>query len=164
MADEITKTNNSAEIIIDDGSERVSIKNQHGKEIGVFYFRPTDMGIISRYNKIAKEFDSITEPVEQVDIGPEGTVEDTSDEEAVASLKLAEDRLYEAVDYLFDGNMSEAFFGHMNPFSPIGGKFYAEIALEAVGNFISCRFDTEIEKVTKRTAKYTKGMSRRRKK
>ena len=166
MADvtEFTKNSNPMEIVINDGSERVPIKNLSGEEIGVFYFRPTDIGIIDRYNKIAKEFGGITEPLDRAEIGPDGTVEDLSDEESIAALKEAEERLCEAVDYLFGGNMSEAFFGRMHPFSPVGGRFYAENALDAVGSFIEARFDTETEKIAKRTAKYTKGMSRRRKK
>ena len=166
MADvtEFTKNNNPMEIVIDDGSERVPIKNLSGEEIGVFYFRPTDIGIIDRYNKIAKEFGGITEPLERAEIGPDGTVEDLSDEESIAALKEAEERRCKAVDYLFGGNMSEAFFGRMHPFSPVGGRFYAENVLDAVGSFIEARFDTETEKIAKRTAKYTKGMSRRRKK
>ena len=35
-------------ITVDDGSVRVPIKNLYGDEIGVFYFRPTDLGIIDR--------------------------------------------------------------------------------------------------------------------
>lgn len=158
---EITKTNNPVEIIIDDGSERVPIKNHFGDEIGVFYFRPTDMGIIDRYNEIAKKFSEITEPLEKAEISPEGTVEDLNDEESIAALKEAEKRLCEAVDYLFDGNMSKAFFGRMHPFSPVGGRFYCESAIEHVGQFISARFDAETEKISKRVEKYTRGMKRR---
>lgn len=157
---EITKTNNPVEIVIDDGSERVPIKNRFGDEIGVFYFRPTDMGIIDRYNEIAKKFSEITEPLEKAEISPEGTVEDLSDEESIAALKEAEKRLYDAVDYLFDGNMSKAFFGRMHPFSPVGGRFYCESAIEAVGQLISSRFDAETEKISKRVEKYTRGMGR----
>lgn len=158
---EITKTNNPVEIVIDDGSERVPIKNHFGDEIGVFYFRPTDMGIIDRYNEIAKKFSEITEPLEKAEISPEGTVEDLNDEESIAALKEAEKRLCEAVDYLFDGNMSKAFFGRMHPFSPVGGRFYCESAIEHVGQFISARFDAETEKISKRVEKYTRGMKRR---
>ena len=75
MADvtEFTKNSNPMEIVINDGSERVPIKNLSGEEIGVFYFRPTDSGIIDRYNKIAKEFGGITEPLDRAEIGPDGT-------------------------------------------------------------------------------------------
>ena len=88
MADvtEFTKNSNPMEIVINDGSERVPIKNLSGEEIGVFYFRPTDIGIIDRYNKIAKEFGGITEPLDRAEIGPDGTVEDLSDEDDPTSL------------------------------------------------------------------------------
>lgn len=88
-------------------------------------------------------------------------MEDLSDEESITALKEAEKRLYDAVDYLFDGNMSKAFFGRMHPFSPVGGRFYCESAIEHVGQFISARFDAETEKISKRVEKYTRGMKRR---
>lgn len=160
MADVVDMKQAMTEIVIDDGSERVPIKNQFGDEIGVFYFRPTDVGIIDRYNKVAKDFDTITEPLENADISPDGGASDISDEESVKALKEAENRLYAAVDYLFDGKMSQAFFGHMHPFSPIGGRFYCEIAIESVGRLISARFGSETEKIEKRIEKYTHGVSR----
>ena len=153
------------EIVVDDGSVRVPIKNTFGDEIGVFYFRPTDVGIIDRYNEIAQDFDKITEPLEAADIAPDGTAADLSDEVSVEALHEAEKRLYAAIDRLFDGEMSKAFFGHMHPFSPVGGKFYCETAIEAVGSFISAQFETETNKITKRIEKYTAGVrpARRRK-
>ena len=47
------------EIVIDDGSRRVPINNKFGEEIGVFYFRPTDIGMIDRYNKMAEKFPDV---------------------------------------------------------------------------------------------------------
>lgn len=160
MAEVMDMKKNAMEIVVDDGSERVPIKNTFGDEIGVFYFRPTDVGIVNRYNKIASDFDKITEPLENADIGPDGTASDDLDEESIAALNEAEKRLYEATDYLFDGEMSKAFFGHMHPFSPVGGRFYCEIAIEAVGQFISNRFDVQTDEITKRIEKYTAGLKR----
>lgn len=148
------------EIVIDDGSVEVPIKNKRGEQIGVFYFRPTDIGFIDRYNKIVGKFDEITAPLENVNINPDGTADENDQAEAEA-LREAEKRLYEACDYMFDGNMSEAFFGSMNPFSPVGGRFYCEHALEAVGNYISAQFDQETEKIKKRVQKYTHGYAAR---
>lgn len=148
-------TNLPLEITVDDGSVRVPIKNRQGDEIGVFYFRPTDMGIIDRYNQLVGDFEKITAPLENLDINPDGTAR--GDEAAFAALHEAEQRLYEACNKLFGGNMAEAFFGKMHPFSPVGGRFYCENALEAVGGYISRQFAREVKKVNSRVEKYTHG-------
>lgn len=154
MADE--KVINFNGIVVDDGSVKVPIRNRQGDEIGVFYFRPTDIGIIERYNKVVGDFDSITAPLESVNIKPDGTVDEKNEAEQ-AAMKEAEQRLYDACNYLFDGNFAEAFFGKMHPFSPINGHFYCENALGAVGKYISTRFDREVKKVNSRVERYTHG-------
>lgn len=148
------------EIIIDDGSVKVPIRNKQGEEIGVFFFRPTDIGIIDRFNAMADEFDHITAPLESVNINANGTVDEKNDAE-FSALKEAEGRLYAACDKLFGGNMSEAFFGKMHPFSPINGHFYCETALSAVGNYISRQFAREVKKVNTRVERYTHGYTAR---
>lgn len=153
---EDTKKQNAIGLVVDDGSIKESIKNKHGDEIGVFYFRPTDIGIVDRYNKIAADFDKITAPLENVNINPDGTADEQNETE-VEAIKIAEQRLYEACDYLFGGNASEAFFGKMHPFSPINGHFYCENALDAVGKYISQQFDREIKKINSRVERYTHG-------
>ena len=144
------------EIVIDDGSVKVVIRNRQGDEIGVFYFRPTDIGIVDRFNRLAASFDEITKPLESVSLAPDGTASD-QDGTGVDALQQAEQRLYAACDELFGGNMSEAFFGRMHPFSPINGRFYCENALEAVGKYISGQFDREVKKVNTRVNQYTHG-------
>lgn len=141
-------------IVVDDGSVRESIKNQYGEEIGVFCFRPTDIGIIDRFNKVAADFDKITEPLEHINIRVDGTADEENQAEAEA-VKEATKKLYEACNYLFGGNMAEAFFGKMHPFSPVNGRFYCENALDAVGKYISRQFDSEVKRVGARVEKYT---------
>ena len=150
------------EIVIDDGSVAVPIKNTQGEEIGVFRFRPTDIAIIKRFNEIAKKFQDIVEPLEGIDINEDGTT-DLDDSQAVAVLEAAEKQVYEACDYLFGGNMSEAFFGKMNPFSPINGSFYCELVLNAVGQFITSQFSQETQKINKNLGKYTDRYRRKKK-
>jgi len=156
MAEEIKNNQNFTGIVVDDGSVRESIRNKHGEEIGVFYFRPTDVGIIDRYNKIAADFEKITAPLENVNINPDGTV-DEKDEAERAAMQEATKRLYDACNFLFDGNFAEAFFGSMHPFSPVNGRFYCENALDAVGKYISRQFDREVAKVNNRVSRYTHG-------
>ena len=155
MAENI-KNQNFTGIVVDDGSVRESILNKHGEEIGVFYLRPTDVGMIDRYNKMAADFDKITAPLENVNINPDGSVDEKNEAE-MAAMEEAVKRLYDACNYLFDGNFSEAFFGKMHPFSPVNGRFYCENALDAVGKYISRQFDREVTKVNNRVNRYTHG-------
>ena len=60
MADKLVQQNFN-EIIIDDGSVKVPIRNKHGEQIGEFSFRPTDIGIVDRFNSVAAEFDKIVD-------------------------------------------------------------------------------------------------------
>lgn len=154
MADEKTLKFNG--ITVDDGSIEVPIRNLQNAIIGSFVFRPTDIGIIERYNKVVGDFDKITEPLESVNINPDGTV-DEKDAAEMAAMKEAEQRLYDACNYLFGGNFAEAFFGTMHPFSPIKGHFYCENALNVVGKYISAQFDREVKQVNSRVERYTHG-------
>ena len=101
MADKLVQQNFN-EIIIDDGSVKVPIRNRHGEQIGEFSFRPTDIGIVDRFNSVAVEFDKIVEPLESVNIKPDGTVDEQNEAE-FAALREAEKRLYAACDRLFGG-------------------------------------------------------------
>ena len=143
-------------ITVDDGSVEVPIRNKQQEVIGVFVFRPTDIGLIERYNKVIGDFDEITAPLESVNIKADGTVDEKNEAEMKA-MKEAEQRLYDACNYLFGGNFAEAFFGKMHPFSPVNGRFYCENALNAVGQYISAQFDREVKKVNSRVERYTHG-------
>lgn len=161
MADNIK--NMSLNITVDDGYQRVPITNKYGDEIGVFFFNPTDIGIIERYNTLADTFDAITEPLEAVNEA-ENADPDVIEARQIEALEKAKERLYEAVDKLFGGNAAEAFFGKVHPFSPVDGNFYCENVLQAVGEFISNQFDSETKKLSARVEKYTNRAQRRAKK
>lgn len=151
---------NAVAITVDDGRERVPVFNKQGDEIGVFYFNPTDLGMIDRYNSMVDDFDNITAPLENITINPDGTV-DENNEAALSAMSEAVKNLYAACDKLFDGNVSEAFFGKTHPFSPINGHFYCENALEALGQFISKQFARETKQINNRVKKYTHGYAAR---
>ena len=161
MADEIR--NMPLSITVDDGYQRIPINNKYGDEIGVFYFNPTDIGIIERYNTLADTFDAITEPLEAVQTGDDAKDEE-SEAKQLAALNEAKERLYAAVDELFGGNAAEAFFGKVHPFSPVDGSFYCETVLKSVGQFISDQFDVETKKMSARVEQYTNRAQRRAKK
>lgn len=147
-------------IIVDDGYKKVPIINKHGEEVGVFYFNPSDIGIIERYNKLAQSFAEITAPLELE--APEGATDEERDAFNLKTLQEASERLYKACDELFGGDFSTAFFGRTNPWSPSNGKFYCEEALEKVGAFIGKAFDSEVKKIQNRVNKYTGKYKRKR--
>ena len=106
---------------------------------------------IARIEKVPDIF----KPLESININADGTADTDSE---IKVLKEAESKLYELCDYLFGGNLSEAFFDKMHPFSPLeGGIFYCENALESVGNFIAAQFQRSVRGVEKRINGYTKG-------
>lgn len=141
-------------IVVDDGTITVPIKNTLGEKVGEFRFNPTDFNIVKRYNKLANDFGDIIKPLSEANISATGEGED---EQSIEILNRVEQQLFEAVNYMFNGNMAEAFFGSVHAFSPVDGKFYCENVLNAVGQFISARFDEEIKQISTRVEKYTHG-------
>jgi hypothetical protein len=142
------KKNEGFSITVDDGRIPVAINNSNGEKIGVFYFNPTDIGIVERFKAVSDKFDYVVEPLNELK-------DDASEDEQIAALKKAEVRLYDLCNNLFGGNFAEAFFGSINPFTPIDGKFYCENALNAVSDFVSKQFDKETAKINARVSKYT---------
>lgn len=144
-------------ITVDTGERRVPIQDIDGNEIGAFSFHPTDIGIITRYNDMVNEFGAITEPLEAA-----WSDENATEEMVAQALKEAEGRLYGAVDRLFNSEgAAAAFFGKMNPFSPVNGFFYCEAVLQSVGQYIGEQFDQETAKFSARVEKYTNRAQRR---
>ena len=137
-------------ITVDDGSVKESIRNKFGEVIGEFTFRPTDIDMLERYNDVVDDFEEIIAPLEQVGINPDGSATKLTDEKDIEILKTAKQALFEKVDYIFNGNAAEAFFGQMNPFSIVGGRFYCENVLYALGKYIGNAFDREVKNVNSR--------------
>lgn len=142
------------QIIIDDGSELVTLVNKRGDVIGSFYFVPTDTGFIDRFDALAQGFDTIVKPLTDIDIEADGTAGEDTD--AAEALREAERRLYDALDTLFGDGFSAAAFSKVKPFSPVQGMFYVENVLNGVGAFITSRFGRETKKINARVVKFTK--------
>lgn len=140
-------------ITVDDGLKRIPIQNKLGEEIGVFAFRPTDVDIVSRFNHMVEHWNEVTDALDGVEDSPDGNV-DLSDPKVMAAMETAKAKLFELCDYAFGGAASKAFFGAINPFSPIDGKLYCENVVTAVGAFISRYFKRETLKINNRVKKY----------
>lgn len=155
MSDKTNMTENKNVIRIDDGLRRVSIENMAGQEVGVFYFRPTDIGILGRYDNLIGQFDDILKPLESANLNNAGEAADPDDDATSKAIEVATKKLNTLLDELFDGNFSDAFFGKINPFSPVGGRFYCEAAIEMVGKYIEQEFGAEAVKMNDHISKYT---------
>lgn len=141
--------NDEIGIVVDDGRKAVPIRNSLGEEVGVFYFNPTDIGIIERFKKASEKFSYVVKPLNDLS-------DDASEDEQFGALAEAKTRLFTVCNELFGGNLAEAFFGSVEPFSPSDGKFYCENVLNAVSDYVSRQFDTETAKINARVQKYTK--------
>lgn len=133
-----------ARIVVDDGTEVVTVENCLGKVLGRFVFRPADMGIVDRWNAMAKNFDRIVEPLAALGDGEPDT------EAGFAALAEAKDRLCAALDAAFDGNVSEAFFAGVHPFAMVGGRFYCENVMDVVADYMSRRFNEQFKRINAR--------------
>ena len=144
------------EIVIDDGTEEVPVKNKKGDVIGIMKFRPTDIGQVSRYNEMADKIEDVLAPLENIGINPDGTPM-SDDEEDWETMESVKKQIFDIFDYIYDGNMSEAFFSKMHPFSPVKGNFFCMSAFDLVGKYISAAFDSEVKQINKKVDKYTRG-------
>ena len=152
--------NLSMNIVVDDGSRRVPIMNTSGEEIGAFTFHPTDIGIIQRYNDLVDRFDGIVAPLEALSAEADDLL-DITDPRYAGALGEAAERLYDAVNTLLgSGDAAQAFFGSMNPFSPVDGDFYCTRVLDALGSYIGAAFETETAKFSDKAKKYAKKATR----
>ena len=153
--------NLSMNIVVDDGSRRVPIMNTSGEEIGAFTFHPTDIGIIQRYNDLVDHFDGIVAPLEALSAGNDDLI-DITDPRYANALEEAAGKLYDAVNTLLGSDdAAAAFFGGMNPFSPVDGEFYCARVLGALGEYIGAAFETETAKFSDKAKKYAKKATRK---
>lgn len=146
---------NANAIVVDDGSVKVPIRNLFGDEIGLFYFRPTDLDIINRFNNSVERFEKVVEPLEKIDLNSDGSSDSSAGLEVIEECRK---NLYDLCDYVFDGDsMAAAFFGKMHPFSIVGGRLYCENALNVVGQYISKRHSRETKRFMSRINRYVGG-------
>lgn len=148
---------NATNLCIDDGLEKIVISNRFGNEIGVLYFRPGDISIVDRYNEALSRLEAAVEPLRNGNMVPQNAGEEESAEAMMGALNEAKEKLFAAFDYLFDANVSEAFFSKVSPFSLAGGRFYCENVIEAVGSYIGKRVGVEVKQLNSRVEKYTHG-------
>lgn len=137
--------------VIDDGTREIPIVNKFGKLICNIYIRPADLSILDRYKQLTTDFNSIVEPLKNLDINNDGTASFDDDWKI---LKSVENELKQRINALFDMDEADAIFATRNPFSCIGGKFFCESVIEVIGNIIAEAVEEEMELSKARTDKY----------
>ena len=80
MAEEILK------IRVDDGYRKIPIENEFGDEVGIFYFNPSDVGIVKRFNEVSGRFSKVSEPLQNLKDGIEANGTGITDEDIAASV------------------------------------------------------------------------------
>lgn len=141
----------SLNVVIDDGTREVVLTNTFGKEICKVYFRPADFSILDRYRNLMNDFEEIVKPLSELNIQRDGTA--TVDEEWPV-LKSVEEELKKRLNALFDMEEADDIFATRNPFSSVGGQFFAQRVLEALGGVIEQAMAEEMDASRQRTEKY----------
>ena len=138
-------------IIIDDGTREYEIVNKFGKVICKLHFRPGDISITERYRELQGGFADIVKPLADMDINADGTA---ADDAAINAIHEADLKLRKAIEQLLDSDDASDVFKNRNPFSSVGGKFFANIVIDAIGNIVGEVLAEESEASKKRTEKY----------
>ena len=139
--------------VVDDGTREIPIRNKFGKLICNIYIRPSDFSILDRYTSFRESMASVVEPLKNISIKADGTV-DATDEQAWDAIKTAQDALNQRLNELFDMDEAQDIFAKRNPFSSVHGKFFCELVIEAIGEVIVRAVSEETEMSKKRMAKY----------
>lgn len=139
--------------VLDDGTKAVTLTNPYGKVIATLHIRTGDYSIIDRYNALEKEFPKITEPLTSINLNADGT---STFEDDWTKLKQVEATLISRLNDLFDTDEIGEIFKTRNPFSSVGGHFFAENVMEVLGQIIAQSIEEGAKAAEKRTAKYLK--------
>lgn len=137
--------------VIDDGTREIPITNKFGKEICKIYIRPADISILDRYEALTADFESIVAPLKDLDIKNDGTAAFDKD---WATLKAVETELKKRINALFDMDEADAIFATRNPFSSVGGRFFVENVIAALGDIITEAVADEAALSKQRMSKY----------
>ena len=138
-----------ARLIVDDGSVRKPIVNKWGDEVGEFFLRPSDMGILERFAAVQEKAAQIMNPLEGLN--------ETSDDKTIAeALETARVEIYKLMDELLGYEGAAArLFGPVHPCTVVGGRYYMEQIMELVGGEIARALNAEAEAFAANVKKYT---------
>ncbi len=135
-----TSAKNGNRFTLDDGTKEITLVNPYGKVICKLHIRTGDIGIYDRYKAFMENFDSIIQPLSDVDIGPDGTV---SFEDQWETVKKVEADFKQQLNELLDMDEADAIFATRKPFSSVNGHFFAENVITVLGQVIASAIEEE---------------------
>ena len=138
-------------LVIDDGTRAIPVENQYGQPICTIHIRPADISILDRYTAMRDGLTEMLKPLEGIGLNADGTAEFEKDWE---KLKAVEAAFIERLNNLLDTTESARIFENRNPFSAVGGRFFCENVLDAMGDLIAKAIEDEAAQTQKRIAKY----------
>lgn len=145
-----------AVITIDDGTREYVLENPYGQEICKLHFRPADLSIAERYNVMRGSFGEIVKPLEGISLKADGTADVDSDIKVLHEVDVA---FRSKINELLDTDDADSIFCKRYPFSSVGGRFFAEVVLDAIGGIIADAIETESKASAARMSKYLGGES-----
>lgn len=138
-------------IVIDDGTRELVLKNQFGAVICKLHIRTSDLSLMDRYSALMNDLGNVVEPLSHIGLNADGTAEFDAE---WATIKQVEAELMKRLSTLFDTDEINAIFAHRHMFSSIGGEFFVEKVLNALGGVISEAIKEETELSQRRMSKY----------
>ena len=149
---QIVKPDGKSVFAIDDGTREVTLVNTYGKVICRLHFRTGELAIMDRFNALTEDLPKIVEPLERVNLNPDGNTDENDDGWAV--LKQVEGAIKQRINALLDMDEADEIFKTRSPFSSIGGVFFVERVLNAIGEAITAQIKEEAALSQARIAKY----------
>ena len=138
---------------VDDGTREVTLVNTFGKVICRIHFRTGEIAIMDRFNALTHDLPEMLKPLQQVDIKADGTAADA--DKGWAVIKKVEGMLKQRINALLDMDEADEIFKTRSPFSSVGGVFFVERVLDAIGDAITAQIKEETALSQARIAEYT---------
>lgn len=146
-----TVSANNNVFTLDDGTKEVTLVNPYGKVICKLHIRTGDMTIYDRYKALMKDFDTIVQPLSEMDITKDG---EAVFDENWEKLKRVESNLKQRINELFDMDEADELFATRSPFSSVGGHFFVENVLNVLGKVIASAIEEEAKLSAERVKKH----------
>ena len=140
----IANRDSMIDYVIDDGTKVIPIKNKYGDILAKVKFRTTDINITERAENAKGDINEILSGLKNISIKPDGT---TDDDNNMNALREAKRKLTEKINGIFGDDVCTELFEKCSPFSPIGGRFFADIVTEMLVNIIDREMTAEQEKI-----------------